>query len=123
MDISNESDTINIHVRGGTGGDGGRGRSKGGNGGVGEGPNFTQTVNTVGTLTNHITMHGQGLNEVLHTWLGVPPKTDDRQHELQSLRHNATGHWLLCDQRFVNWKDSPGTLWIKGISGTGKSVL
>ncbi|KAF8162040.1 hypothetical protein K438DRAFT_303117 [Mycena galopus ATCC 62051] len=63
------------------------------------------------------------LKEDLGRWLGSPPDTKDRQHELKSLHHQATGGWLLRDGRFVSWKATPGALWIKGISGTGKSVL
>ncbi|KAJ7466307.1 hypothetical protein FB451DRAFT_1260627 [Mycena latifolia] len=63
------------------------------------------------------------LEEVLGKWLEFPPDTKDRQRHLRSLRHEATGRWLLRDDRFVNWKATPGSLWITGISGTGKSVL
>ncbi|KAJ7504962.1 hypothetical protein B0H11DRAFT_450410 [Mycena galericulata] len=63
------------------------------------------------------------LEEVLYKWLKFPPDTQDRQYELQSLHHEATGRWLLRDDQFVRWKDTPGALWIKGFSGTGKSVL
>jgi hypothetical protein len=55
------------------------------------------------------------LKEDLGKWLGSPPDTKDRQHELKSLHHQATGGWLLCDGRFVRWKDVPGSLWIRGI--------
>ncbi|KAJ7259052.1 hypothetical protein C8J57DRAFT_1185306, partial [Mycena rebaudengoi] len=63
------------------------------------------------------------LKEILEKWLKFPPDTQDRQYELQRLHHEATGRWLLRDGRFIRWKDMPGSLWIKGISGTGKSVL
>jgi hypothetical protein len=55
------------------------------------------------------------LKEILEKWLEFPPYTQDRQYELQSLHHEATGGWLLRDGRFVRWKDMPGSLWIKGI--------
>ncbi|KAF7340371.1 HET-like protein [Mycena venus] len=87
-------------------------------GGTGEGP----TVN-IDNSTNKIVNQGHGLEEVLCKWLESPPDTKDRQYELQSLHHEATGRWLLCDDRFVRWKDTPSSLWIRGISGTGKSVL
>ncbi|KAF8147530.1 hypothetical protein K438DRAFT_482651 [Mycena galopus ATCC 62051] len=63
------------------------------------------------------------LEEVLCKWLESPPDTKDRQYELRSFHHKATGGWLLRDFRFIEWRAMPGTLWIKGISGTGKSVL
>jgi hypothetical protein len=60
------------------------------------------------------------LEEVLCKWLESPPDTKDRQYELRSLHHEATGRWLLHDGRFVRWRDTPSSLWIKGIC---KSVL
>jgi hypothetical protein len=79
------------------------------------------------------------LEEVLYKWLESPPDTKDRQYELQSLHYQSTGRWLLQDFRFVKWKATPSSLWIKGIcksissyfklisnncpAGTGKSVL
>ncbi|KAJ7232810.1 hypothetical protein C8J57DRAFT_1383165, partial [Mycena rebaudengoi] len=93
----------------------------GGAGGAGEGAsvNFSGVQN----LTNNIVNQGQGLKEVLCNWLEFPADTKDRQHELRKIHHEATGHWLLDDFRFVEWKATPSSLWIKGISGTGKSVL
>ncbi|KAJ6557613.1 hypothetical protein B0H19DRAFT_1148200, partial [Mycena capillaripes] len=117
--VGNEFKTINMF--GGTGGKGGGGGVSGGGGGTGEGPivNFGRVQN----LTNNIVNQGEGLKEVLFKWLGSPPDTKDRQQELKTLHHKDTGHWLLGDWRFVRWKTMPGSLWIKGISGTGKSVL
>jgi hypothetical protein len=60
------------------------------------------------------------LKEDLGKWLESPPDTKDRQYELRSLQHKDTGHWLLRDDRFVEWKAMPGSLWIKGIC---KSIL
>ncbi|KAJ7027628.1 hypothetical protein C8F04DRAFT_1189312, partial [Mycena alexandri] len=116
-DQKNESRTV-IQVttlHGGTGGMGGAGGVTGGAGGKGEGA--TMNIDGVQNMTNHI------LKEDLHKWLECPPDTKDRKHELKSLHHQATGGWLLRDDRFVRWKDTPSALWIKGISGTGKSVL
>ncbi|KAJ7663518.1 ankyrin repeat-containing domain protein [Mycena rosella] len=39
------------------------------------------------------------------------------------LRKDGTGLWLLEGAMFINWQDNPGSLWIMGRSGTGKSVL
>jgi hypothetical protein len=60
------------------------------------------------------------LKEVLEKWLGFPPDTQDRQHELRKLHHEATGCWLLDDGQFVDWEVTPSSLWIKGIC---KSIL
>ncbi|KAJ7288930.1 hypothetical protein C8J57DRAFT_1707200, partial [Mycena rebaudengoi] len=117
----NESTPIINKIYGGTGGQGGGGGIYGGGGGQGQGP--TVNFGGVQNLTNNIVNQGQGLEEVLFRWLESPPDTKDKQYELRKLHHGATGHWLLGDVRFINWKATPGSLWIKGISGTGKSVL
>ncbi|KAF7377165.1 HET-domain-containing protein [Mycena sanguinolenta] len=113
-----ESKTVHYHISGGHGGQGGLGHGNGGmggSGGTGEGPTVI--------FGDKIVNQGQGLKEVLYKWLECPPDTKDRQYELQSLHHEATCHWLLQDVQFIRWKDTPGSLWIRGISGTGKSVL
>ncbi|KAF7345188.1 Pfs domain-containing protein [Mycena sanguinolenta] len=109
----NQSITFNYTISGGTGGGGGEGGVNGGGGGPGEGP----TVIFGHSIKNKIP------EEILQKWLEFPPDTQDRQYYLQSLHHPATGNWLLCDGTFISWKNTPGSLWIKGISGTGKSVL
>ncbi|KAF8217377.1 ankyrin repeat-containing domain protein [Mycena galopus ATCC 62051] len=136
----NESKTFNYNISGGHGGTGGTGHGNGGtggSGGTGEGPTviFDHSTNKMyadevspvpflkSFLNNNSVHLGQGLEEVLCKWLEFPPDTKDRQYELQSLHHETTGGWLLHDPRFVRWKDMPGSLWIKGSSGTGKSVL
>ncbi|KAJ6448995.1 hypothetical protein C8R45DRAFT_1224522 [Mycena sanguinolenta] len=118
----NESTSV-INISGGRGGDGGRAgeRGVGGRGGAGEGPTFN--YGTVGNVTNNIVNQDQVLEEVLYKWLESPPDMKDRQYELRGFHHRSTGHWLLRNVRFIKWKDTPGSLWIKGISGTGKSVL
>ncbi|KAJ7712760.1 hypothetical protein B0H16DRAFT_553484 [Mycena metata] len=100
-----------ISISGGRGGSGGDAYGIGGEGGKGEGPQVT------------IVNQGQGLEQVLYKWLESPPTTKDRQHELQKLRHEVTGSWFLGDSQFIKWKTTASSLWIKGISGTGKSVL
>ncbi|KAF7378010.1 HET-domain-containing protein [Mycena sanguinolenta] len=67
-------------------------------------------------------IQGDRLEKVLEEWL-APPKVSDRQSELQEQQHKSTGSWLLNDSRFQKWQTTPGSLWIKGFSGTGKSVL
>ncbi|KAJ7722426.1 ankyrin repeat-containing domain protein [Mycena maculata] len=63
------------------------------------------------------------LREKLHKWLQAPPDMTSKQDELQSLRHEDTGSWFLNGPKFREWKANPGSLWIRGNSGTGKSVL
>ncbi|KAJ6460649.1 hypothetical protein C8R47DRAFT_120182 [Mycena vitilis] len=47
----------------------------------------------------------------------------EKQHATHALRHPDTGRWVLEGTKFAKWKEEPGCLWIRGISGTGKSVL
>ncbi|KAJ6467594.1 hypothetical protein DFH09DRAFT_509623 [Mycena vulgaris] len=99
----------------------------GGTGGAGEAPIVNYSINAVEHFTNNVSggsqMHHSRLEEDLGKWLEFPPDTKDRQYHLRNLHHKATGRWLLLDDRFVRWKVAPGSLWIKGTSGTGKSVL
>jgi hypothetical protein len=60
------------------------------------------------------------LREDMYKWLECPPDMKDRQHELQKIHHEGTGRWLSRDGRFVKWKVTPSSLWIKGIC---KSIL
>ncbi|KAJ7638000.1 hypothetical protein DFH06DRAFT_1432623 [Mycena polygramma] len=46
----------------------------------------------------------------------------EKQRATYAFRHNDTGRWVLEGTEFAKWKE-PGCLWIRGISGTGKSVL
>ncbi|KAJ7637901.1 ankyrin repeat-containing domain protein [Mycena polygramma] len=46
-----------------------------------------------------------------------------KQRATHALRHNDTGSWFLEDTKFAKWKEQPGYLWLRGNSGTGKSVL
>ncbi|KAJ7649078.1 hypothetical protein DFH06DRAFT_1095235 [Mycena polygramma] len=47
----------------------------------------------------------------------------EKQFATQEYRHNDTGSWFLMGAEFARWKEQPGCLWIRGNSGTGKSVL
>ncbi|KAJ6487101.1 ankyrin repeat-containing domain protein [Mycena vitilis] len=47
----------------------------------------------------------------------------EKQRATHALRHSDTGRWVLEGTEFAKWKEEPGCLWIRGISGTGKSVL
>ncbi|KAJ7788104.1 hypothetical protein B0H14DRAFT_3504662 [Mycena olivaceomarginata] len=59
----------------------------------------------------------------LEKWLEYPPNMKRRQDDTQELQHEGTGSWLLDSDQFKGWKEKPGSLWIRGDSGTGKSVL
>ncbi|KAJ7227586.1 hypothetical protein B0H12DRAFT_1193209 [Mycena haematopus] len=68
-------------------------------------------------------VHDMAVNEKLEKWLRSPPDMAQKQHDMQKFRKEGTGCWFLDGSAFVNWQDYPGSLWIQGTSGTGKSVL
>ncbi|KAF8850847.1 hypothetical protein BDZ45DRAFT_538316, partial [Acephala macrosclerotiorum] len=56
-------------------------------------------------------------------WLSPVDQSVNHQQACEQ-RLPGTGHWLLEDQRFVQWKESPGSLlWLHGIPGCGKTIL
>ncbi|KAJ7855142.1 ankyrin repeat-containing domain protein [Mycena olivaceomarginata] len=59
----------------------------------------------------------------LERWLGHPPDMKKRQDDTQELQHEGTGTWFSGGYQYQYWKERPGSLWIRGNSGTGKSVL
>ncbi|KAJ7207919.1 hypothetical protein GGX14DRAFT_543496 [Mycena pura] len=63
------------------------------------------------------------MKEKLNKWLKFPPSMVEKQHETQKFRHGATGSWFLDSRKFMEWTNNQGVLWLKGNSGTGKSVL
>ncbi|KAJ6571511.1 hypothetical protein B0H19DRAFT_1231291 [Mycena capillaripes] len=75
------------------------------------------------TTNTQATMEAERLRKKLHEWLGSPPDQMIKQGEMQKLRYGNTGSWFLNGAKFHEWKDNPGSLWIEGNSGTGKSVL
>ncbi|KAJ7286590.1 hypothetical protein C8J57DRAFT_1664818 [Mycena rebaudengoi] len=62
------------------------------------------------------------LKNRLENWL-QPSNMSDKQHETQKLHHKGTGIWLLDGRQLTEWIEKPGSLWIEGNSGTGKSVI
>ncbi|KAF8208245.1 ankyrin repeat-containing domain protein [Mycena galopus ATCC 62051] len=68
-------------------------------------------------------VHVLELKKKLEEWLEYPPNMKKRQDDTQELQHEGTGSWFLCGHQFNNWKMKAGYLWIRGDSGTGKSVL
>ncbi|KAJ7763139.1 ankyrin repeat-containing domain protein [Mycena maculata] len=67
--------------------------------------------------------HLSNLEEKLRKWLKTPSEVAEKQHEMQKLHHTGTGGWFLDGHEFRKWKENAGLLWMKGQSGTGKSVL
>ncbi|KAJ7112578.1 hypothetical protein C8R44DRAFT_882341 [Mycena epipterygia] len=63
------------------------------------------------------------LAKKLQEWLKFPPDMAEKQHATQKLHHKGTGNWFLNGGQFHEWRKNPGSLWIEGRSGAGKSVL
>ncbi|KAJ7020640.1 hypothetical protein C8F04DRAFT_1274856 [Mycena alexandri] len=61
--------------------------------------------------------------EKLEKWLGSPPDMKQMQHDTEQLRTEGTGQWFFQDEKFIEWENNAGMLWIEGPSGAGKSVL
>ncbi|KAJ7286621.1 ankyrin repeat-containing domain protein [Mycena rebaudengoi] len=64
----------------------------------------------------------QVVKNKLENWL-QPANMSDKQHETQKLHHEGTGIWFLDGHQLTEWIAKPGSLWIEGNSGTGKSVI
>ncbi|KAJ7604379.1 ankyrin repeat-containing domain protein [Mycena polygramma] len=76
----------------------------------------------VRTETNTIQLITLARKEELQKWFQALDMRE-KQSGTYALRHNDTGRWLLEGTEFAKWKEEPGCLWIRGNSGTGKSVL
>ncbi|KAF7343417.1 HET-domain-containing protein [Mycena venus] len=66
--------------------------------------------------------HILALEQKFKRWL-EPPDMKTNQDETERLHLKGTGMWFLSGTLFETWKEKPGYLWVKGGSGTGKSVL
>ncbi|KAJ7675960.1 ankyrin repeat-containing domain protein [Mycena polygramma] len=83
----------------------------------------TRTEETAArTETNTIQLISLARKEELQRWFQAIDMRE-KQRATHALRHNDTGRWVLEGTEFAKWKEEPGCLWIRGISGTGKSVL
>ncbi|KAJ7827574.1 hypothetical protein B0H13DRAFT_2439244 [Mycena leptocephala] len=47
-------------------------------------------------------------------WLGPLPNMKEKQYETQKIRKAGTGNWLLNNNKFIQWGENPGLLWIQG---------
>lgn len=36
------------------------------------------------------------------------------QHDTEKLRTEGTGQWFFQDQRFIEWENNAGILWVEG---------
>ncbi|KAJ6492536.1 ankyrin repeat-containing domain protein [Mycena vitilis] len=75
------------------------------------------------TEANTLRLITSAREEELRRWLRFPLDMREKQRATQALRHKDSGGWFLRDIAFGEWKKQPACLWIRGNSGTGKSVL
>jgi hypothetical protein len=52
--------------------------------------------------------------DTLENWLRSPPDMSQKQHDTENLRKEGTGNWFLEGDKFVEWKEKMGALWIEG---------
>ncbi|KAJ6592306.1 hypothetical protein DFH09DRAFT_1415332 [Mycena vulgaris] len=79
--------------------------------------NVNSNTETLGKIHDAVT------KEKLEKWLLSPPDMTKKQHATAELRKDGTGLWFLEGDKFIEWHNNPGLLWIEGHSGAGKSVL
>ncbi|KAJ7924771.1 hypothetical protein B0H13DRAFT_1863635 [Mycena leptocephala] len=48
----------------------------------------------------------------LEEWLRNAPDMAEKQHDTQKLRKEDTGLWFLKGNKFIEWQDNAGVLWI-----------
>ncbi|OQE91830.1 hypothetical protein PENNAL_c0008G02558 [Penicillium nalgiovense] len=87
-----------------------------------------EAQNSLNGITRHMEHVFQWVNDQerrdLLDW--VSDIQSGRHHdEIEERREPGTGGWLVQDERFHEWMDSPSssTLWLQGSPGTGKSFL
>ncbi|KAJ7675984.1 hypothetical protein DFH06DRAFT_672643 [Mycena polygramma] len=79
-------------------------------------------ANTARTEANTVQLVNADREKKIREWFQALDMRE-KQRATHALRHNDTGSWFLEDTKFTKWKEEPGYLWIRGNSGTGKSVL
>ncbi|KAJ7608804.1 hypothetical protein FB45DRAFT_380535 [Roridomyces roridus] len=68
-------------------------------------------------------LHKIGLRTTVETWLHVMSNSKDKHGEIAEQHTLGTGLWIFKRNDFTIWQKNPGSLWIHGPSGSGKSVL
>ncbi|KAF8962153.1 hypothetical protein BDZ97DRAFT_2059804, partial [Flammula alnicola] len=77
----------------------------------------------VGRVENTVTtIKDDQLAEKIYKWLSAPDSSRNRNEALDK-RQADTCSWFLDGERFHDWIETPGFLWIKGKAGCGKSIL
>ncbi|KAF8960319.1 hypothetical protein BDZ97DRAFT_1922228 [Flammula alnicola] len=77
----------------------------------------------LGRVENTVTtIKDNQLAEKIYKWLSAPDSSRNRNEALDK-RQADTCSWFLDGERFHDWIETPGFLWIKGKAGCGKSIL
>ncbi|KAJ7458985.1 hypothetical protein FB451DRAFT_577280 [Mycena latifolia] len=63
------------------------------------------------------------LAEKLQKWLQLPLNMGTKHGATQKLHLKGTSSWFLDGVQFKEWQETPGSLWLEGQSGAGKTVL
>ncbi|KAF2816739.1 uncharacterized protein BDZ99DRAFT_492706 [Mytilinidion resinicola] len=90
--------------------------------------NIQEAINSqVNDLSNQVASHlDQEELRKLDVWLGpsFPANTYKKLENVLLVRQRGTGSWLLNSKFFRGWTiSSGGLLWVKGLPGSGKTVL
>ncbi|KIJ93635.1 hypothetical protein K443DRAFT_12698 [Laccaria amethystina LaAM-08-1] len=62
------------------------------------------------------------LADEIHKWL-FPPDSSRNQNEARGKRQDGTCTWFLETERFLEWQENPGFLWVKGKSRLLRSSI
>ncbi|KAF4782769.1 pfs domain-containing protein [Colletotrichum scovillei] len=78
------------------------------------------------TLDRHSTYMRQHVesesNKAIFAWLNPPDVWESLKNALQK-RQPGTGEWLTKTPEFEYWKRNPGSLWLSGMPGAGKTIM
>ncbi|KAK1704363.1 hypothetical protein BDP67DRAFT_215096 [Colletotrichum lupini] len=61
-------------------------------------------------------------NKAIFGWLNPPDVWESLKNALQK-RQPGTGEWLTKTPEFEYWKRNPGSLWLSGMPGAGKTIM
>ncbi|KXH44971.1 pfs domain-containing protein [Colletotrichum salicis] len=61
-------------------------------------------------------------NKAIFAWLNSPNVWENLQNALQR-RQPGTGEWLEKMREYEHWKGNPGSSWLSGMPGAGKTIM
>ncbi|KAK1621666.1 hypothetical protein BDP81DRAFT_400944 [Colletotrichum phormii] len=60
--------------------------------------------------------------KAIFAWLNPPNVWENLRNALQRRQH-GTGEWLAKMREYEHWKGNPGSLWLSGMPGAGKTIM